>query len=607
MHATHLMAFPWPTALFACLALAVATAELIDRSRLPLHTSGRYIVDVEGRRVRLNCANWYGAHMKMMVMNGMELQPLANISKTIVGLGLNCIRLPYSMDMIYGNYTHVPDAKVSLAANPELQDSSPLEVFDATLASLTDAGLIVILNNHVSSSTWCCSLLDGEGMWYTEQYSEADWLVHLVFMTKRYRENLLVAGFDMRNELRSSELGNPTWGYGERSKDWSIAAEKGGKLVLAENPGMLVIVSGLWYSIFLCAVPNNPIHLHDELKGHIVYTSHEYAWVNFHLTARHWIGVYLWTLAIWCCFLCLVVVLSWFLEYRGQLRPGWFAQCSSSLLSCRCRSRAASGRCYSRTWRCVADAVLGPGVAFLLTLFSVLAFLLAPRYVGRCTMMDWVVGLSLTSFAFGTSAVSLFLWMRIALGACSSDSGSTECEGSDASAREISMREMASPVERGVAMFAGAVSPGQGRPFVPEAGGGSGGKQALCMRALVSKRLCALVVSLVALILLLSLHHRFGEYDVFVAEVDERWGFMLSWGDDGGVPVWLGEFGTSSDSLYWRHTMRYLREHDVDWSYWSLNGEMRPGHEESFGLLNPDMVTVQQPWKMHDIQELINR
>ena len=34
---------------------------------------------------------------------------------------------------------------------------------------------MVILNNHVSSATWCCNERDGEGLWYTHEYSEDAW------------------------------------------------------------------------------------------------------------------------------------------------------------------------------------------------------------------------------------------------------------------------------------------------------------------------------------------------------------------------------------------------------------------------------------------------
>ena len=41
---------------------------------------------------------------------------------------------------------------------------------------MTDAKLIVLLNNHISTAMWCCSPHDGEGLWYTNEYPEEMWI-----------------------------------------------------------------------------------------------------------------------------------------------------------------------------------------------------------------------------------------------------------------------------------------------------------------------------------------------------------------------------------------------------------------------------------------------
>jgi endoglucanase len=55
-----------------------------------------------------------------------------------------------------------------IAANPELKGKRAMDIFDIVVSTLTRNGLMVILNNHVSSSMWCCSESDGEGLWWTE-------------------------------------------------------------------------------------------------------------------------------------------------------------------------------------------------------------------------------------------------------------------------------------------------------------------------------------------------------------------------------------------------------------------------------------------------------
>ena len=153
---------------------------------LPLSTGeigGKVVViDSADQRVKLACVNWYGAHMEGFVVNGLDVRPVADIAQTIASLGFNCIRLPFSLEQFYDN----PIVEASrLSANPSLVGLSSLEVFDATVSALTDAGLMVILNNHNSKAGWCCSEQDGDGLWYTNQYSEQMWLGALEKMAER--------------------------------------------------------------------------------------------------------------------------------------------------------------------------------------------------------------------------------------------------------------------------------------------------------------------------------------------------------------------------------------------------------------------------------------
>ena len=41
---------------------------------------------------------------------------------------------------------------------------------------------------------------------------------------------------------------------------------------------------------------------------------------------------------------------------------------------------------------------------------------------------------------------------------------------------------------------------------------------------------------------------------------------------DGGVPFLLGEFGNNERDPYWTYLMNYMKELDIDWTYWCLDG-----------------------------------
>ncbi len=71
--------------------------------------------------------------------------------------------------MFYDN--NIVDQK-HIAADPSLEGKTSMEIFDITVDTLTRNGLMVILNNHTSSSQWCCSDNDGDGLWHSKKYPE---------------------------------------------------------------------------------------------------------------------------------------------------------------------------------------------------------------------------------------------------------------------------------------------------------------------------------------------------------------------------------------------------------------------------------------------------
>ena len=248
---------------------AVASAPATTGPRLaaswagPLSTSGRYIVDANGNRFKLEAGNWDGAQghwtgsgsatdpadnhageVSYDIPLGLDRAPLPKILAGLHSLGLNTIRLPYA-DAMINDTSAVPDAAV--AANPQLRGDTPLQAYDAVVKALTDDGFAVILNNHTTSYRWCCGL-DGNERWnsgQTTQQWEADWL----FMVDRYRANKRVVGADLRNEVRRDTWDDPNWGLGDAHDEYA-AFEEAGNRILAADPDLLIIMEGInWYGI----------------------------------------------------------------------------------------------------------------------------------------------------------------------------------------------------------------------------------------------------------------------------------------------------------------------------------------------------------------------
>ena len=83
--------------------------------------------------------------------------------------------------------------------------------------------------------------------------------------------------------------------------------------------------------------------------------------------------------------------------------------------------------------------------------------------------------------------------------------------------------------------------------------------------------------------------------------------FVQEAGHNYSAPFWMGEFGTNTDSDNWRKMVRFLKEHDLDWAYWPLDGYQyrETKGDESFGILTPDFASVRHDWKLQQLQDIM--
>ena len=71
-----------------------------------------------------------------------------------VSLGFNCVRLPFSLQLLYEDPV-VPE--IALVANAGLKGIRAMALFGLSIKRMADAGLIVVLNNHNSAARLCCA------------------------------------------------------------------------------------------------------------------------------------------------------------------------------------------------------------------------------------------------------------------------------------------------------------------------------------------------------------------------------------------------------------------------------------------------------------------
>jgi endoglucanase len=99
--------------------------------------------------------------------------------------------------------------------------------------------------------------------------------------------------------------------------------------------------------------------------------------------------------------------------------------------------------------------------------------------------------------------------------------------------------------------------------------------------------------------------HEFSSYEEMKQVLDARAGYLLH--AEPGVPLWVGEFGTcqtldcGNNSKWFVWFVQYLKENNLSWGYWPLNGNQSSGYSrvydsvETYGLLTPDYKKIAAP------------
>ncbi|KAJ2966773.1 hypothetical protein NUW58_g10588 [Xylaria curta] len=151
--------------------------------KLPLKTSSRWILDDEGKRVKLRCVNWAG-HLETNTPEGLNKQSVGYIADFVAAQGFNCVRLTFSIDHALNPDVPLSQAFSSAASTASVDvnamnsmytkiveknafaaSGTTRDAFAAVIAALWERGVMTILDNHVSKAGWCCNLTDGNGWW----------------------------------------------------------------------------------------------------------------------------------------------------------------------------------------------------------------------------------------------------------------------------------------------------------------------------------------------------------------------------------------------------------------------------------------------------------
>ncbi|MBX9748047.1 MAG: cellulase family glycosylhydrolase [Roseococcus sp.] len=228
-------------------------------------TSGNQIIDEHGDPVRLKSVNWFGMEGYLGVPDGLYTRNWQDMMEQMKEVGFDSIRLPFSLQNIQPG---VMPNNIVYSINPDLRGLSNLEVMDKVVDYAGKLGMKIILDCHRSSSG---NGPNENGLWYDNNFTEAQWIDTWKSLAQRYDGNSTVIGMDLQNEPHAA-----SWA------DWSAAVERAGNAIHEVNPELLIIVEGVsqyqgasyWWGGQLAGVRDDPVVLNQANK--VVYSPHDY-------------------------------------------------------------------------------------------------------------------------------------------------------------------------------------------------------------------------------------------------------------------------------------------------------------------------------------------
>lgn len=244
-----------------------------------VRVEGRWFKDARGEIVRLRSINWEGFNDSARMLHGLDRQALPVILGHLRALGFDSVRVPFANELLRSTE---PTRDEFARLHPWLRGLPAREAFVRVVDELTRAGFLVVLDNHQTSLGFYPA---GDGMWFTADHGEDDWIADWVAVADLFRDNPRVIGYELRNEVRAATVGDtlhtPTWGGGGPD-DWKRAQIAAARAIWARDAAKIVFVSGLNYQLDLgdaYSDPFTPEELGVTGQPSLAYSAHVYGWL----------------------------------------------------------------------------------------------------------------------------------------------------------------------------------------------------------------------------------------------------------------------------------------------------------------------------------------
>ena len=148
---------------------------MMNKPNFPLSTRGSQIIDASSpaKVIRWVCVN-YVASLETLLPEGLSHLTPDQLAATITGLGFNCVRLTWSVEMLqkghmnavgpgsaFAKYASETAQAVIIRVNPWIAQATVLQCLERVIDALARQDLMIIADNHVSKAAWCSSVNDG--------------------------------------------------------------------------------------------------------------------------------------------------------------------------------------------------------------------------------------------------------------------------------------------------------------------------------------------------------------------------------------------------------------------------------------------------------------
>ncbi len=262
-----------------------------------LYTDGNKILDKNGNEVWLTGVNWFGYNTGTNCFDGIWATNMNKALEAIADRGFNLLRLPMSSELLLdwkaGKY---PEPCCNFFVNPELTGMNSLEIFDYVVKKCDELGMKIMIDIHCATN----AAAHYAPLWYTADSTEEMYLESLDWISERYKDDDTIIAYDLKNEPHGkANEARAIWNDSTDPDNWKYVAEKAAKVVLSNNPNVLIMVEGIeiypmdlennsdfhsvnpkeyygtWWGGNLRGVKDFPVDL-GQYQNKLVYSPHDY-------------------------------------------------------------------------------------------------------------------------------------------------------------------------------------------------------------------------------------------------------------------------------------------------------------------------------------------